>query len=169
MTEFVKVPMALWARLLECAEVADKVADADMSASGEAGGEYVFGPWVSAVDLEGVPKGNFESKDRDGHIWPVGAEWAFVPCSPADRDRNDTVTYRRTYRIGDWQTHDGGPCPVPPETLIEIGDRWAHGMVARAGSMAWSHCGTSDITQWRVIAKSARQMERDYFDLGAEV
>lgn len=152
MIEFVKVPMALWARLLECAEVTDKAADAQS--------EYVFGPWVAVKHGDSLRFGDYQWRGDGDNEYIHRGSWR-----PFDERVRE---YRRAYRIGEWQTHDGGPCPVPPETLIEIGDRWAHGMVARASSFMWSQAPACKITRWRPLAKSQRALERDYFHLGAE-
>lgn len=46
-------------------------------------------------------------------------------------------------RAAGWKPHDGGPCPVPGETLVSLllrnGDRFRCG--SRAKRLAWEHDG----------------------------
>lgn len=53
----------------------------------------------------------------------------------------------------DWIPHDGGPCPVAPETMVELRFRTGEEHISepRAGMWMWQHSGRpSDIIAYRI-------------------
>jgi len=54
--------------------------------------------------------------------------------------------------MSDWKKHNGGPCPVPPDTMVEV--RLLGGSVFSgfAKEFVWRHDGDNgDITEYRLI------------------
>lgn len=53
----------------------------------------------------------------------------------------------------DWITWNGGPCPVAPETMVELRFRTGeeHAALPSAGFWTWGHDGiSSDIIAYRI-------------------
>lgn len=51
----------------------------------------------------------------------------------------------------DWIKHDGGPCPVAPETMVDVKTNDGRDMSRCAGWFEWKHVGGyGDIIAYRI-------------------
>jgi len=75
---------------------------------------------------------------RIGFACLVAAVWAWEAWDNARKPAEPDVR--------GWRKHDGGPCPVPPDTLVELpGNTHSHGMMigpVKASDVEWEHTKT---------------------------
>ena len=95
----------------------------------------------------GLIIGNIEHSGR--YVWFNNGHYRVIGWDPLDLVRDADPLPAEPDKDG-WIKHDGGPCPVPPDTLVDIKFRAGHGVgCVRPALWNWG-----EATQYR-IAQSA--------------